>query len=68
MSDDKYCMVEYRPHTIITDILKHYPYALDNEGRITVSTGAGLGVELNDEFRRLHSDDRSPALLAGYTR
>ena len=61
-------MVEYRPHTIITDLLKHYPYALDNEGRITVSTGAELGVELNDELRKLHSDDRSPALLAFYTR
>ena len=50
MSDDKYCMVEYRPHTIITNLLKHYPYALDNEGRITVSTGAGLGVELQDKI------------------
>ncbi len=50
VSDDKYCMVEYRPHRIITDLLKHSPFALDNEGRITVPTGAGLGVELNDAF------------------
>ena len=50
VSDDKYCMVEYRPHRIITDLLKHNPFTLDNEGRITVPTGAGLGVELNEEF------------------
>ena len=50
VSDDKYCMVEYRPHKIITDLLKNNPFSLDNEGRITVPTGAGLGVELNDEF------------------
>ena len=50
-SDDKYCMVEFRPHRIITDLLKNNPFSLDNEGRITVSTGAGLGVELNDEFK-----------------
>jgi len=50
VSDDKYCMVEYGPHRIITDLLKHDPFTLDNEGRITVPTGAGLGVELNDEF------------------
>ena len=52
MSDDKYCMVEYMPHRIITDLLKHDPFSLDNEGRITVPTGAGLGVELHDEFRK----------------
>ena len=51
LSDDRYCMVEYRPHRIITDLLKHKPFALDNEGRIAVPTGAGLGVQLNDEFR-----------------
>jgi L-alanine-DL-glutamate epimerase-like enolase superfamily enzyme len=45
--DDKYCMVEVGPHSAITDLLKHDPFALDNEGRITVPTGAGLGVELN---------------------
>ena len=50
MAGDKYCMVEVRPHRIITDLLKHNPFALDNEGRITVPTGAGLGVELNEEF------------------
>jgi len=49
-SDDTFCMVEYRPHEIITDLLKHNPFALDDEGKITVPTGAGLGVELNDEF------------------
>jgi len=51
VSDDKFCMVEVRPHRSITDLLKHNPFALDNEGRITVPIGAGLGVELNDEFR-----------------
>ena len=51
VSDDKYCMVEIRPHRTITDILKHNPFSLGNEGRITVPTGAGLGVKLNDEFR-----------------
>jgi L-alanine-DL-glutamate epimerase-like enolase superfamily enzyme len=53
MSDDKYCMVEYRPHRIITDLLKHDPFSLDNEGKITVPTGAGLGVELNDNLGKL---------------
>jgi L-alanine-DL-glutamate epimerase-like enolase superfamily enzyme len=50
ISDDKYCMVEFMPHRMITDLLKHHPFSLDNEGRITVPTGAGLGIELNDEF------------------
>jgi L-alanine-DL-glutamate epimerase-like enolase superfamily enzyme len=50
-SDDKYCMVEFWPHRTIRDLLKHNPFSLDNDGRITVPTGAGLGVELNDEFR-----------------
>jgi L-alanine-DL-glutamate epimerase-like enolase superfamily enzyme len=45
-------MVEVRPHRIITDLLKHDPFALDNEGRITLPTGAGLGIELNKEFRK----------------
>jgi L-alanine-DL-glutamate epimerase-like enolase superfamily enzyme len=52
VSDDKFCMVEYMPHRIITDLLKHNPFSLDNEGRITVPTGVGLGVELNDEYRK----------------
>ena len=51
VSDEKYCMVEVRPHKTITDLLKHSPFSLDNEGRITVPTGAGLGVELTDEYR-----------------
>jgi L-alanine-DL-glutamate epimerase-like enolase superfamily enzyme len=51
VSDDKYCMVEYWPHRIITDLLRHNPFSLDNEGKIIVPTGAGLGVELNEEFR-----------------
>ncbi len=51
ISDDQYCMVEYMPHSMITGLLKHNPFSLDNEGRITLPTGAGLGVELNDEFR-----------------
>ncbi len=50
--DDKYCMVEVMPHKAITDLLKHDPFALDDEGKITVPTGAGLGIELNDEFRK----------------
>ena len=50
VSDDKFCMVEYRPHKIISDLLKHNPFALDDEGKISVPTGAGLGVELNDEL------------------
>jgi spermidine dehydrogenase len=49
---DAYCMVEYMPHRSMTDILKHNPFSLDNDGRITVPTGAGLGLELNDEFRK----------------
>jgi len=49
--DEKYCMVEVWPHDSITGLLKHNPFSLDDEGKITVPTGAGLGVELNDEFR-----------------
>ena len=51
VSDDKYCMVEVRPHRTIMDLLKHNPFSLEDEGRITVPTGAELGIELNDEFR-----------------
>jgi L-alanine-DL-glutamate epimerase-like enolase superfamily enzyme len=51
VSDEKYCMVEVWPHKSITELLKHSPFSLDSEGRITVPTGAGLGVELNDEIR-----------------
>jgi len=51
VSDEKYCMVEVWPHKTITGLLKHSPYSLDSEARITVPTGAGLGVELNDEFK-----------------
>ena len=50
MPDDKYCMVEFRPHKSITDVLKNNPFSLDNEGTITVPTGAGLGIELIDEY------------------
>ena len=49
--DEKYCMVEVWPHNAITELLKHNPFSLDSEGKIIVPTGAGLGVELNDEFR-----------------
>jgi len=52
VSEERYCMVEYRPHSIITDLLKHNPFALDGDGKIAVPTGTGLGVELNDEYRR----------------
>jgi D-galactarolactone cycloisomerase len=51
MSDDKFCMVEVMPHRSITDLLRHNPFALDNEGKITLPTGAGLGISLKDEFR-----------------
>ena len=47
LSDDRFCMVEFRPHKIIRDLLKHAPFALDNDGKIGVPTGNGLGVELN---------------------
>jgi L-alanine-DL-glutamate epimerase-like enolase superfamily enzyme len=47
----EHCMVEVRPHRSIMDVLKHNPFCLDNEGKIAVPDGAGLGVELNDEFR-----------------
>lgn len=52
LSDAKYCMVEVWPHKSILDALKNNPFALDNDGKIAVPTGAGLGVELNDEFRK----------------
>ena len=50
VSDDRYCMVEYRPHEIITDLLRDDPFALDNDGKVSVPTGAGLGVALNQEM------------------
>jgi hypothetical protein len=37
---------------IVVKPISHHPFSLDNEGRITVPTGAGLGVELNGEFRK----------------
>ena len=52
VSDDESCMVEVRPHKIITGLLKHDPFTLDAEGKITVPAGAGLGLELNDAFRK----------------
>jgi D-galactarolactone cycloisomerase len=52
LSEARYCMVEYRPHRLITDVLKNDPFSLDSEGKIAVPTGAGLGVELNDDFRK----------------
>ena len=48
--NEKYCMVEVWPHQSIDRLLKHNPFALDNEGKIAVPTGAGLGVELNEDF------------------
>ena len=50
VSDEEYCMVEVWPHKSIDRLLKHNPFALDGEGKITVPNGAGLGVELNEEF------------------
>jgi len=52
LSEAKYCMVEVRPHESILDALQHNPFALDSEGKITVPSGAGLGVELKDELRK----------------
>jgi L-alanine-DL-glutamate epimerase-like enolase superfamily enzyme len=50
VSGDEYCMVEFWSDKTITDLLADNPFALDNEGMITVPAGAGLGVALNDEF------------------
>lgn len=50
VSDSRYCMVEFWRDRTITDLLKNEPFALDDDGKITVPTGHGLGVELNDEF------------------
>ena len=50
VADEKYCMVEVWPHKAITQLLKHNPFSLDDEGRITVPTDPGLGVELNEKF------------------
>ena len=50
VANDKYCMVEFWLHRTITDLLKDNPFALDDEGKITVPTGPGLGVALNDKF------------------
>lgn len=50
VNDDRYGMVEFWSHSTITDLLKDKPFALDDEGKIAVPTGAGLGVELNDAF------------------
>ncbi len=51
MADDKFCMVEVMPHSSITDLLKHNPFALDSEGKIAIPTGAGLGITLKDKIR-----------------
>lgn len=50
VTDGRYCMVEFWNDRTITGLLQGDPFALDNEGMITVPTGPGLGVELNDEF------------------
>jgi len=49
LADDKFCMVEVWPDRTITDLLQNNPFELDNDGRIAVPTGPGLGVALNDE-------------------
>ena len=51
MAGDKFCMVEVMPHRSITGLLKHNPFALDDEGKITLPTGAGLGIALKENFR-----------------
>jgi len=48
--DEKYCMVEVWPHRTITELLRDNPFALDDDGKITIPTGPGLGVELNEAF------------------
>lgn len=50
VTDARHCMVEFWNDSTITGLLKDSPFALDDEGKITVPTGPGLGVELNDEF------------------
>ena len=50
VSEKRYCMVEYWSHRTITNLLKNNPFALDNDGKISVPAGAGLGVELNEQF------------------
>ncbi len=50
-ADEELCMVEVMPHPSINDVLEHNPFALDDEGKIAVPTGAGLGVTLRDRFR-----------------
>lgn len=50
VNEDKYGMVEFWSHRTITDLLKDKPFALDDEGKIAVPTGVGLGVELDDTF------------------
>ena len=55
VSNDKYCMVEVRTDRMITDLLQGNPFKLDDDGKIAVPTGAGLGVALNDEFLKEHS-------------
>jgi D-galactarolactone cycloisomerase len=51
LADDKFCMVEVMPHSSITDLLEHNPFALDDAGAIAIPTGAGLGITLKDEIR-----------------
>ena len=51
MADDEFCMVEVMPHSSITDLLEHNPFALDDEGRIAIPTGAGLGITLRNDIR-----------------
>lgn len=50
VSSDQYCMVEVWTDRTITDLLQQKPFKLDDDGKIAVPTGAGLGVALNDEF------------------
>ncbi len=53
LADDRYCMVEFWPDRTITELLKDDPFALDDEGRIVVPTGPGLGVALSDAYASL---------------
>ena len=51
VADERFCMVEVWPHWTVLDLFKGQPFSLDGDGRITVPSGPGLGVELKDEIR-----------------
>jgi D-galactarolactone cycloisomerase len=44
------CMVEFMPTWHLMDPLNNDPFALDQDGKIKVPVGPGLGVELNNDM------------------